>query len=102
MGIPVAKLQTSLVGVGDKVVVVTRTTRYTVGRRAEGGFSLATNNPTKKSGVVEVVGAMDARTGEVDDGVLETGKYMVFRHAGDGDWATKTSLVTRIEIERKA
>jgi hypothetical protein len=102
MGIPVAKMQTSLVGPGDKVLVVTRTTRYTVGRRAEGMFSLTTNNPTKKSGVVEVVGAMDTRTGEIEEGVIESGKYMVFRHAGDGEWAIKTSLVTRIEVERKA
>jgi len=51
--------------------------------------------------VVEVAGSMDTESGELGAGVIEMGKYLVFQHAGDGDWATKTSLVTRIEIERK-
>jgi hypothetical protein len=102
MGIPVAKLQISLIGAGDRVVVITRTTRYTLVIRGGGGVFLTTNNPAKKSGVVEVVGAMDTGSGEVGDGVVEVGKYLVFRCADDGDWATKTSMVTRIEVERKS
>lgn len=99
MGISIAKLQVALVRTGDRVTVVTRTTRYTVTRAASGEFRMVTNSPAKKAGVVELLGSMDTRTGEVDFGALETGCYMVFRHAGDGDEAVKTSLVTRIEVE---
>lgn len=99
MGISTSKLQISLMGHRDRVVVTTRTTRYGIGRRVGDSFLLMTNNPSKKSGMVTVIGSMSTGTGAIEGGVLEVGKYMVFQHDGDGDLATKTSLVTRIEVE---
>lgn len=102
MGISVAKMQITLVGNGDRVVVSTRTTRYMLSRGLRGGLGLITSSPLKRSGEVTSVGSMDTSSGEVDEGSLETGKYMVFQFLGDGDWAIKTSLITRIELERSS
>lgn len=100
MGTPISKIQTGLVAVGDRLIVTTRTTRYILAGRPGGEFTLSTNNPTKKSGVVRVVGSMSTFDGTIEEGSLETGRYMVFRHPEDGEVAVKTSLVIRIEVER--
>ncbi len=99
MGTPVVKLQPNLIRKGDTITVVTRTTRYLLKPKRDGEFYLTSNNPARESGTVEVVGAMNIKDGTIEEGILETGKYMVFRHSKESDAGVKTSLVLRIEIE---
>jgi hypothetical protein len=100
MGARVTKIQTKLIQRGDSLVVSTRTTRYTL--KSEGGvhFLLFTNNPSRSSGKVLLVGSMCTKTGQIFDEEIEAGRYMIFKPEGDEDGVIKTSLVLQIEFSR--